>query len=411
MLKTLKLASIGFTAGLMLLATPLQASAATMANSNTAKVSFTFDDGYVSSLTKAAPTLAKYGFSGTNFITTSCVGTSGTCPADPDAAYMSWSQIATLQNTYRWEIGAHSVTHPLMSTLSDEQIRQEVVGSKQDLQQHGFNPTAFATPYGDYDNRVLAEIARNFSSHRGFHDVGYNPWPYSDYIIRVQQVQKGVSVNKVKNYIAKAKQNRTWLVLVFHDIKDSPSPDPEDYEYGTNQLDQIAKYVKNQGVAVTNPTEGLASGTNMLPNATFNNGIADGWSTDGPGRIVADSGNNGSHPDALNSIRLTSGEVNSHLFAPKVAVNSSQNYVLKNFLNVRQINSGAVGFYIDEYDVSGNWISGQYRVEERSVFVERLNFIYKPTSANVKQASLQVIVPANSGILAYLDNVEWFVTN
>src|SRR5687768_8407010 len=37
-----------------------------------AKVSFTFDEGYDSTRTQAAPTLAKYGFSGTVYVTTGC---------------------------------------------------------------------------------------------------------------------------------------------------------------------------------------------------------------------------------------------------------------------------------------------------------------------------------------------------
>ncbi|HEV7455030.1 MAG TPA: hypothetical protein VGO07_07260, partial [Candidatus Saccharimonadales bacterium] len=66
-----------------------------------------------------------------------------------------------------------------------------------------------------------------------------------------------------------------------------------------------------------------------------------------------------------------------------------------------------VGFYIDEYDASGNWISGQYKTGVGVVSKGDISFNYSPSSANVKQASLQVIVTANSGIKAYIDDIRW----
>src|SRR6185312_8364696 len=70
--------------------------------------------------------------------------------------------------------------------------------------------------------------------------------------------------------------------------------------------------------------------------------------------------------------------------------------------------SGEVGFYIDEYDANGNWISGQWKAAENSSFVEDMNFTYKPTSAAVSKASLQIYTKANPGITAYVDNAQMF---
>src|SRR3990167_9370339 len=93
---------------------PVPASAAA-----STRISFTFDDGLLSSYNQAAPTLATYGYKGTVYATTGCIGSVGTCPADEDALYMSWAQLSALQATYGWEVGAHSVTHPLMTEISD----------------------------------------------------------------------------------------------------------------------------------------------------------------------------------------------------------------------------------------------------------------------------------------------------
>lgn len=57
------------------------------------------------------------------------------------------------------EIGTHSKTHPKMSTLSKEQIEQELVSSCDAVERIvGSRPTLFRSPFGDYDDLVI-EVA------------------------------------------------------------------------------------------------------------------------------------------------------------------------------------------------------------------------------------------------------------
>ncbi len=409
-----------------ILATPIQAAALVTNPTPTAKISFTFDDGYNSALTQAAPTLAKYGITGTNYVVTGCVGMTtapNTCRANNDATYMTWAQLTTLKNTYGWEIGSHTATHPYLATkdatdgqpqvLTPAQVSSELVNSKNVLASHGFTATSFSSPYGDYSPTTLAQIAKVYANHRGFADQNVNNWPYNDYLINNYPVQSGVTVAMVKAKIDQAIAAKSWLALTFHDIKTKASTNPDDYEYSTAELDQIAAYVKSKQTAgvvrAINVNQGaVTSDTNLLPNASFNSGIAGGWTTDAAASFTADAGNNGSYPDATRSVKVTGTSRNTHLFSPKVAVSNANTYLFKSFVNVQKITSGALGFYIDEYDANGNWISGQYKKSEPSVWVEEMNFNYQPTSTQVKQASLQVIAQANSGITAYIDNVQLF---
>ncbi|MCW1908368.1 MAG: polysaccharide deacetylase family protein [Candidatus Saccharibacteria bacterium] len=423
-----KVASV-FAAGIVLgsgtIAMPLRAQAAVTNPTPKAKVSFTFDDGLQSAITQAAPTLAKYGYTGTNYVTTGCIGmttTQNTCRADSDLPYMSWAQVQALQNTYKWEIGSHTVSHPLLAStdpqdqprkLTTAQVTAELANSKSALAAQGINAVSFAAPYGDYDMPVLSQIAKYYSSARGFADTGYNTWPNSDYILRTQQVQAGVSVATVKSYIDTAIANNQWLILTFHEIRTNASTNPDDYQYNTADLDAIAAYIKSKNVSVVNVKDGImTSDTNLLPNSSFNNGISDGWSTDAPTQITKNTAANGSFPDATNSIRFVGTTKATHLFSPKVAVSYGTNYALKNYIRVQKINTGGeFGFYVDEYDINGNWISGQYKGAERSVFVESFNFAYSPTSSRVATARLQVFTTANSGVTAFLDNSQWFATS
>jgi len=391
-----------------------------------AKISFTFDDGYASVATQAAPTLATYGLKGTSYVISGCVGmttTPNTCHADTNKKYMTWAQVTALQNTSGWEIGSHTVTHPYLASsdatdgqpnvLTPAQVTQELTQSKADLISHGLNVVDFASPYGDYNNAVLAQIAKYYGSHRGFADVNNNTWPYNDLLLNNYPVQAGVTVTQVKSKIDQAITNKNWLVLTFHDIKANPSTNPDDYEYSPTDLGQIAAYVKSkQDAGLLQPVtinQGLVtSDTNLLTNSSFNSGISGGWTTDAPTAVTLDTGNNGSYPDATNSVKFVAGASNAHLFSPKVTVNPSETYMLKNFINVAAISSGEFAFYIDEYDANGNWISGQYKTAERTSFVENMNFTYKPSTLAVSKASLQVIATGGSGITAYFDNPQWF---
>jgi peptidoglycan/xylan/chitin deacetylase (PgdA/CDA1 family) len=421
---------------IMTLFSPLSVHAATptgTALSPAARISFTFDDSLQSTYTNAAPTLQQYGLTGTDYAISGCVGMTtvpNTCNANGATPYMSWAQVQALQNSYGWEIGSHTVDHDCLASsaktdpsdcanpapLTTAQVDAELANSKSALAANGINATDFAPPYGDYNNNVLAQIAKYYASMRQFKNASNNSnvWPYSDYYLQDQTIlQTTDTVADVESMIAKAETGKQWLVLTFHDIEASPSKTPDNYQYGTAELAQIAAYVQAQQnaglIQSVHVNAGLVtSATNLFANGSFSDGIADGWTTDSPTNITSDTGDNGSYPNPTDSVKLVSTTKNTHLFSPKVSVTPGTTYVMKNFLNVQQVNGGEVGFYVDEYDANGNWISGQWLKAESSEFVEDMNFTYTPTSANVSQASLQVVVTGTPGTTAYLANAQMF---
>ncbi|MET1089219.1 MAG: polysaccharide deacetylase family protein [Arthrobacter sp.] len=420
-----RLATVGLVVGALAAAllSPTAANAAVDNPAPSALVSFTFDDGAASAVTQAAPTLQKYGLTGTNYVVTNCVGMTtvpNTCRADTDVPYMTWAQILQLQNTYGWEIGSHTVSHQCLVSVGNDcqankltaaQVDAELANSKAALAAQGINATAFAPPYGDYDMSAVARIAKYYSSMRGFADTGNNIWPLGDYLLRNVPVQEVTTpVATLRAQVDAAIANKQWVVFTFHDIRPNPSQNPDDYQYGTAELDQLAAYVKTKVTAGqiknVNVSKGLVTGSpNKMPNPTFNTGIADGWRTDAPTRITADAANNGSYPDFARSVKLVSGTTTGHLFSPAVPVSATTNYLYKAFLNVATITTGEVGFYIDEYNAAGQWVSGQFRKRENTRWVEAMNFTYTPSSTNVASASLQIWV-AGTGITAYVDNVQ-----
>jgi len=422
------------------------------------KVSFTFDDGIGNDFYEAAPVLAQYGYVGTAYIITSCVGMTtmpNTCAANNAIGYMTWSQIQALSSTYGWEIASHTVDHPLTAaadnpSLTDAQLDAEMADSQATLAAEGFNATDFASPYGDYDNRSLAVIAKYYNSHRAFQDYTqpaadelsdtfpyYSPrnsFPYNPLLLTVEDVQGNVPVSTVEGYINEAKTNNQWLILVFHDIVASGASTAEDdYQYNAADLSTIAAYVKSLNIPVTDIAHGLdTSSTNLFANGSFTDGIADGWTTDNSADIKADqqvatktaAGNysainghgayDGTPEGPLDSVYLsdTSDTTDTHLFSPTVAVDPTQTYIFNNFLNVTS-ETGEVDFMVDEYNSSGTWISDQYfagitaSTDTSNVQVGYVNFIYKPSSSSVASIRLQVIAEG-AQLTGYYDNAQMF---
>lgn len=408
---------------------PAQAAIASPAKP---KITFSFDDGRASTYTNAAPLLAKYGLSGTAFVTTGCLGMTkvpNTCHAAQDVPYMTWAQVQALKTTYNWEIGSHSETHPYMAStnpddgqpnpLTNQQIINELKNSKAQLAAHGINATAYASPYGDYNPYVLQEVGKLYSSHRGFADTRDNTWPYNDLLLNNMQVQGAVTYTDVKTKIDYAIANNTWLVLSLHDVLPNASKNNNKYQWSTAMLQQVAAYVKlkrDQGLIQTvNASGGLATGTtNLLPGSDFTSGIANGWRTDQPTIFVSDKASNGSFPEATSSIRYNANALttDAHLTSPMMTVDSNTMYLYKSFLNVKGLNVGAgVGYYIDEYDNLGNWVSWQHKAQERTVFAENINFSYVPTSVQVKQATITVYTTAGGKATGFVDSMRFYAVS
>jgi peptidoglycan/xylan/chitin deacetylase (PgdA/CDA1 family) len=112
------------------------------------EVALTFDDGYDDAATEAAPLLQRHGDVATFFVTTGFLGTSG---------HLSKSQVRSLAQQ-GMEIGAHTVTHADLTTLSAAQASDEVGRSRRSLQGLTNQPiAAFAYPAGRYN--AVAETA------------------------------------------------------------------------------------------------------------------------------------------------------------------------------------------------------------------------------------------------------------
>lgn len=208
-------------------------------------VSFTFDDGFLSTFTNALPILSVRNIPATAYVTTSWID-SGTTGDDFPA--MNWDQVTTLQNQYGWEIGSHSVTHPQLNTLPIDQVDQELTQSKEELAQHGINATSFASPYGEVSDEVVAESLKTYSSHRGFTDrFDSRDNSYNNSNTTIQSIEESTSLTDVQSWVDQALASGQWLILVLHNVAENYNPNYK-WTITNSELGQIADYIKQVGI-------------------------------------------------------------------------------------------------------------------------------------------------------------------
>ena len=73
---------------------------------------------------------------------------------------MTWDQIVELTKEPLAEIGAHTITHPSLSTLSPAEIQKETIGSADRIEEMtGKRPTHFAYPFGSKNEIRKREVS------------------------------------------------------------------------------------------------------------------------------------------------------------------------------------------------------------------------------------------------------------
>ena len=112
-------------------------------------VCITFDDGCETDLISAMPVLKGLGFGATSYVTVEFLGKPG---------YMTHAQVREL-HAAGFEIGCHSLTHPYLTDVSDDRLRDETAGAKDRLEQiAGVRVDHFSCPGGRWDSRVMQAV-------------------------------------------------------------------------------------------------------------------------------------------------------------------------------------------------------------------------------------------------------------
>jgi len=124
-------------------------------------IAITIDDGYRDNLEVAAPVLHHRGFPATIFLVSAKLGGVNDWTTDgalADRPLLSLEQARELRER-GITLAAHTRTHPELPQESDEAVREQVRGSRQDLEQAlGGEIATFAYPFGLFDERAVDAV-------------------------------------------------------------------------------------------------------------------------------------------------------------------------------------------------------------------------------------------------------------
>ncbi len=147
-------------------------------------ISLTFDDGFLDFYENAFSVLKKYGYPATVFVVSGLAGGENLWDAGQLGVrkkLMDWEKIKILREN-GITIGAHTRTHPKLSSLPPEDVKKEVHGSMAEIEEHtGEAADFFCYPYGDFNDSAVREVKKAgflgaVSVARGFVSRGDDPF-------------------------------------------------------------------------------------------------------------------------------------------------------------------------------------------------------------------------------------------
>ena len=177
-------------------------------------VTITFDDGWEENTLTALPIMQAYGYKSNQFYATTFIEN----PSVPNSR-----ELIQLFIDDGHEIGSHSITHPDLTTLSEQEVIDELVGSKQFLENYlAISIQYFATPYGAYNVFVKNCIMTYYQAHRTV-DIGYNSKDNFDVgRLKCMSILSTTTASEVEEWVQKAKDENLWLILLYHRVADNP---------------------------------------------------------------------------------------------------------------------------------------------------------------------------------------------
>jgi peptidoglycan/xylan/chitin deacetylase (PgdA/CDA1 family) len=151
----------------------------------TKRVLLTFDDGYASFETHAAPILRDQGAAAIIFVHTD----RGSLQLGTDRPLLDWEAIGRMRMS-GFEIGNHSHTHRSFRTLSNDEMDEELDRSEAILRERtGLAPRFFAYPGGEVDEKMEAKLIHHgysgaFGGRQGRTSPSSNPMSLERICIR-----------------------------------------------------------------------------------------------------------------------------------------------------------------------------------------------------------------------------------
>ncbi len=210
-------------------------------------VSINFDDGWIPTYQNAFPILNAAGFKSDSFIITDRI------VENDFPGYMKANHILDIQSNGH-VVGAHTKNHSNLTLLSTTDASSQITESRSALLNIGATPVQyFAYPYGAYNDTVKQLVrSAGFIAARSS-DGGYNQKTQDRFALRRQPMTNTTTIAQIKSYIDTALLERTWVILLFHQVDSSGTQ----YSVTPELFQQTIDYLKEKNVSPITIADGV----------------------------------------------------------------------------------------------------------------------------------------------------------
>jgi len=206
-------------------------------------VTITFDDGYDENLV-AAEIMSKHGMKGTAYIIPDAIGQKG---------YLTQHQLVDMQLRYGWDIAAHALTP--FTELRPDELENVILGVQQYLVENEFGSGAvhLAYPLGRQNTALVRPLVRKHFATARVASMGPETLPPADpHLLRVMNVTNDVKPDDVVAAAKRARDDKEWLILMFHYLVDKPS---NSLEYSTADFQKLVDGIAKTQIKVMPMTQ------------------------------------------------------------------------------------------------------------------------------------------------------------
>ncbi len=206
-------------------------------------LSFTFDDGYDEHLS-AAEMMAVHGFRGTAYVIPDAVG---------QHEYMTLHQLVDLQERYGWDVAAHHQTP--FTTMRPDELEDTILGVQRFLVDNEFYRGVghLAYPLGKQNTSLVRPLVRKHFTTARVASHGFETLPPADpHLLRTLNVTTDTTPEQVGQAALRAKQNKEWLLLMFHWFVEDPQFETQ---YSIKGFVKLLEQVAQTGIRVAPVSE------------------------------------------------------------------------------------------------------------------------------------------------------------